>query len=172
MYILSIYDVLIRYPLEDIKRHGEYRTAEEGRAVYASCFSGGGGGTRRGGDTRGRGCRGWRPHHCASTQPHGDARRRYGTRRDAGDNVGCQSTRWQISHRLHALRHRRALYHVCRCFGLGAGAARGVWCCRREARFPRLRSKGSASEVRGGEWRSGGGVPNAYDRVLQIETLK
>lgn len=31
--------------------------------------------------------------------------------------------------------------------GLGAGAARGVWCCRREARFPCLRSKGSAPEV-------------------------
>ena len=54
MCILSIYDVLIRYPLEDIKRHGEYRTAEEGRAVYAPRSCGGRGCARRGRDTRGR----------------------------------------------------------------------------------------------------------------------
>ena len=44
----------------------------------------------------------------------------------------------QVPHRLHALRHRRALHHVCRSLGMEPDTPHCLWLSRREAWLYRL----------------------------------
>ena len=103
---------------------------------------------RRGAGGRRRGVR--RKGDCTRTQPHRDADRLHGARRDAGRDVGSGISRWKISYRMHALRDRRAVLDVCRGTRLEPDKPHCLRRCRRQARIPTLLPSAVSSEDRSG----------------------